>query len=154
MARKEAKPIQRRGQHGLPPENDLEFCINGFCMLDGDSPSAAPDILWQQYGESIMQLQGWRHNGAIPWHSAKLAFDYFERPAIWWLAGPGSEEPRKLQSGDPAQIRTDKGYSHGLPRWFKTAEHGCTFESEKDYLIRRGLLTPAEKKLLGEQNIY
>ena len=71
-------------------------------------------------------------------------FDPFERPALWWRCGPGAEEPRLLLSGDPAQA---------MPRRVWTVERRTSsddgsrvwYETERDYLIRRNLLTDLER---------
>jgi hypothetical protein len=148
MPRKRAKAILRRGTLGLPPDCDLERILHGYNMLDGDGASASDPDLWAQYGETIMQLQCIECNGAAPWHSDPVFFAAFERPALWWRCGPGADEPRRLLSGDPAQPMPEKGLERGMPRWFKTMHHGCVYESERDYIVRRGLLTDLERDLL------
>jgi hypothetical protein len=148
MPRKNAKAILRRGAVGLPPENDLEHILHGYCMLDGTGPSAPDSILWERYGSTLMSLQCIECNGSVPWHSDPYFFAAFERPALWWTCGPGAEEPRRLLSGDPAQAMPEKGLERGVPRWFKTMHHGCVYETQRAYILRRGLLTDLERELL------
>jgi hypothetical protein len=149
MAKKAAKAILRRGSVGLPQEHDLEYILHGRCMLDGDKPSAPDAELWAQYGKEVMQLQGVECNGGVPWHGDKKCFfDLFERPELWWRCGPGAGEPRLLLSGDRSQAMPERGLSQGMPHCFKVMNHGCAYESERDYLIRLDLLTDIERALL------
>jgi hypothetical protein len=136
----------------LPPETDLEYILHGYLMLDGFKPSAPDAELWAIYGKAVMQLQGQPCGNLVPWHAHKETFfDYFTRPALWWTCGEGVAEPRRLLSGDPSYAISERGYSFGLPIWFKTMGHPCVYETEKEYLIRRNLLTAAEKRLLSDE---
>jgi hypothetical protein len=148
MPRKRAKAILRRGTLGLPPDIDLEYILHGRCMLDGDGPSASDSDLWNQYGQTIMDLQAVECAGAVPWHSDPFFFDLWERPALWWRCGPGAEEGRLLVSGDPSQAMPEKGLEFGRPHVFRTMNHGLVYETERDYLIRRNLLTDQEREQL------
>ncbi len=149
--RRKVRKLKVSGE--LPCENDLEYILHGYNMLDGDEPTDTPENLWARWCKTIMQLQGQPCGDLVPWHGhRKTFFDYFTRPPLWWSCRPGSEEPRKLISGDAEQVITAKGYSHGLPRWFKTEQHGCIFETEKEYLIRHPELMTSAEKLLVEQN--
>jgi hypothetical protein len=148
MPRKNAKAILRRGAVGLPPENDLEHILHGDCMLDGTGPSAPDSILWERYGSTVMSLQCIECNGAVPWHQDPYFFDLFERPSLWWRCGPGADEPRRLLSGDPSQAMPEKGLSFGQPHVFRSMNHGCIYETQRDYIVRRGLLTDLERELL------
>jgi len=154
MPRKNQKSIGRRGVGGLPPETDLEQILHGDIMLDGFKPSASDAELWAMYGKTIMSLQGVECHGAVPWHSHKgTFFDFFERPALWWTCGPGADEPRRLVDGDPDQALPGRGLSRGKPSCYRAMKHGCVYESERDYLIRRNLLTAAEKKILNDEAV-
>jgi hypothetical protein len=117
-------------------------------MLDGTGPSSSDEELWERYGSTVMSLQCIEACGAVPWHSGRYFFDAWTRPQLWWRCGPGAEEPRQLIAGDPAQAMPEKGLDRGAPHVFKTMNHGCVYETERDYIVRRNLLTDLEREAL------
>jgi len=76
------------------------------------------------------------------------------RPWFWWRYS--SPERRRCISGEHYYDRLGashvypRGYSFGIPAFiFSRADADCTYESERDYLDRHGLLTPAEVEVIG-----
>lgn len=128
MATNIRRKVRRLKSTGdLPCENDLEFILHGYCMLDGVEPTDTAENLWRRFGKTIMQLQNAKCGDLVPWHAHKKTFfDNFERPAIWWTCGPGKDEPRRLIAGD-------------------------TPGSEKDYLLRHPELLTDSERLLSKK---
>jgi hypothetical protein len=141
-------------------------------LLTGDYWSASEELTGEAEREAWManrdELLGYWLQDAAEWARAGGKSDWgypepggpFTRPAAWWKYE--SREPRKRIGGEGiAAIDSD-----ACPDWAAKLSFGhptvwdddygdeveSWYETERDYLIRLKLLTPAEKQILAKEH--
>jgi len=131
--------------------DQLEDLLRGYVLLPMKKPVFKNETerrrVWEKNREYIFSLQGQKcRDESFGLNSAiDVYFELFKRPAAWWdFEAP---EPRRMLTGDPTAIIPEDGLRKGIPRCFRSREEWqqMVFESEKDFLIRHGLLTELEK---------
>ena len=129
---------------GLDARRDVRELLESghyFSILSPRGVDTPPgdDVLaaaWQLLGDTITAEYVRQHPG--------------ERPAGWWKDGPGASEPRRcLRRGRLGPI--GQRLCFGVPSMFGAAGGDPNaagdlpvYESQRDYLTRRGLLTEGE----------
>jgi len=112
---------------------------NTIAFLGMPEPTEAEvEQAWMVVGEQLMEQHIREHPGSRPWG--------------WWRYE--ANEPRRLRPGadDPASPGC-REFSMGLPRFLKCdapwPEYKNWYETELDYLDRRGLLKASERQALA-----
>ena len=143
MGSRPKKKVERKTDIGLTAA-EVETLILGHTIFDWDQePFDTEDArrqAWRRYREQVLALQGQEHG-----------FPMFTRPEAWWRYE--SPEPRRLLSGDPTNALPEKGMSLGVPRLYRSHEawKAVTYETQRAYLERLGLMNEAEKAAMASE---
>lgn len=127
------------------PTSILEILSCAFTYFHEEPTESELAGYWAEHKEFIMSLIGVNIKARYPDFFYKgIAVPWGTRPWGWWEYE--SPQPRRLVAGDPAVIIDNGQFIFGRPRFYRTKDHGCQFESQPDYLERLGLLLPGEKE--------
>lgn len=126
--------VLRRGSALLP------MAAAGFYLPDGTLDMAAVQAAWEELSDELLPEFIADHPGT--------------RPAAWWLFDAPEPQRRLLYGHDPdgeSRPEWTRRLRFGRPAVFGKSDFAdppC-FESQAAYLDRHGLLTDAERDVLG-----